>query len=100
MTAIATVDDHHCLFHTVDENDGQKPAVVVHHQWQQWRSSSMEAAADGGRSDDGLRQQQSLSMEGVVGWRDNDAIALATMASLADGGGGNGGRCCQLCNGG
>jgi hypothetical protein len=34
----------------------------------------------------------------VVGWRNDDAMALSTMASLADGGGGNGGGCRQLCS--
>ncbi len=35
-----------------------------------------------------------------MGWRDNDAMAFLTMASLADGGIGNGGGCCQLCSSG
>jgi hypothetical protein len=28
-TTIATVDNHRCRWHTVDDNDRQKPAVVV-----------------------------------------------------------------------
>ncbi len=28
MITIAAVDDRHCRFHTVDNNDHQKPAVV------------------------------------------------------------------------
>jgi hypothetical protein len=53
-TTIATVEDHHCLCHTVNDNDHQKPAVVVHHcQRQRW-SSSMEAAVNGNWGDGGL----------------------------------------------
>ncbi len=50
---------------------------------------------DGGRGNGGLCQQQLLSMEAAVGWRDDDAMAL-----VADGGGGDGGRHSQLCSGG
>ncbi len=39
-------------------------------------------------------------MGGAVRLRDDDAMALSTMASLADGGGGDGGGCCQLCGSG
>ncbi len=35
-----------------------------------------------------------------MGWRDDDTMASAAMASLANGGGGNGGRCNQMCSGG
>jgi hypothetical protein len=45
-------------------------------------------------------QWQLLSTEAAVGWRDNDATALLTMASLADGGGSDGGGRRQLCSGG
>ncbi len=38
--------------------------------------------------------------EAVVGWRDDDAMALVVMGSLANGGGGNGGCHPQLCRGG
>ncbi len=34
-----------------------------------------------------------------MGWRDNDAMASAAMASLADGGSGNDACCPQLCSG-
>ena len=37
MTTIAAVNDHHRCYHTVDDNNRQKPAVVICHQWQQWR---------------------------------------------------------------
>ncbi len=37
--------------------------------------------------------------EVVVGWRDDDAMALATIALSADGGGGDGSRHRQLCSG-
>ncbi len=39
-------------------------------------------------------------MEAAVGRRNDDAMASATMASLANGGGNDGGRRCQLCSGG
>jgi hypothetical protein len=52
----------------------------------------MEAAVDGVCGNGGLHQLWSLSTEVVVGWRDNDAMPLAAMASLANGGGGDGGH--------
>jgi hypothetical protein len=94
MTAIAAVNDRHRRCHTVDNDDRQKPAVVVRRQRRQWRSSSTEAVVEGGRGNDGLRRRWSPSTKAAVGWRDDDAMALATMASLADGGGGDGGRTC------
>ncbi len=54
MTAIAAVNDRHCHHHTVDDKDCQMPAVVVHHQWQQWRSLLAEAVVDGGCGNGGL----------------------------------------------
>ncbi len=59
----------------------------------------MDAVVDGGHGNGGLCQQWLLSMEAAVGWRDDDAIASAAMASLADGGGSNGSCHCQLCSG-
>jgi hypothetical protein len=53
-TAIAAINDCHCRCHTVDNDNRQKPAVIVCRQWQQWWSSSMEAAVDGGHGDDAL----------------------------------------------
>ncbi len=35
-----------------------------------------------------------------MGWRNNGAMTLLTMASLANGGGSNGGGLCQLCSSG
>jgi hypothetical protein len=61
---------------------------------------STEAVVDGDCGNDGLCQWRSLLMEAAVGWRDNDVMALSTMASLADGGGGNGGGHRQLCSSG
>ncbi len=60
----------------------------------------MEAAVDGGRGDDGLRRRWLSLTKSAVGWRDDDAMASATMASLANGGGGDGSRHRQLCSGG
>jgi hypothetical protein len=60
----------------------------------------MEAAVDGNRGNGGLRQWRSSTTEAALGWRDNDATALSTMASLANGGSGDGGDCCQLCSSG
>jgi hypothetical protein len=37
MTAITAIEDRHCRCYTVDNDDCQKPAVVVRHQWRQWR---------------------------------------------------------------
>jgi hypothetical protein len=34
-TAIATIEDCHRRCHTVNNDDRQKPAVVVHRQWRQ-----------------------------------------------------------------
>jgi hypothetical protein len=97
-TPIAAVNDHphHC--HTVDDDDRQKPAVFVCCQWQQSRSSSMEAAVNDDPGNGGLHQWWSLLTEAMVGWRDNDAMALSTMACSANGGGGNGGGHRQLCS--
>ncbi len=97
MTAIAAIDDRHCRCHTVDDNNHQKPAVIARYQCRQERSSSTEAAVYGSRGNGGLHQQQSL-LEGVLGWRDNDTMALAGMMSLANGGGGDGGCYSQLCH--
>jgi hypothetical protein len=55
----------------------------------------MEAAVDGSRDNGGLYQWKFLLMEAAVGWRGNDAIALAAMASLADDGSSNG---CNILN--
>jgi hypothetical protein len=60
----------------------------------------MEAVVNGGHGNGGLCQQQSLSTKAVVGWRGNDAMASVSMASSADGGGGNGSCRHQLCSGG
>jgi hypothetical protein len=60
----------------------------------------MEAAVDGNRRNGGLCQRWSLLTEAAVGWRDDDPMALSTMASLADGGSGDGGGRCQLCSSG
>ncbi len=59
----------------------------------------MEAAVDGDHGDGGLCQRRSLSTEAVVGWRGNDAMELAAMGSLADGGSGDGGCRPQLSSG-
>ncbi len=83
----------------VNDDDCQKPAVIVCRQWQQWQSLLMEAAIDGGQGDGGLRQLRSSSTEAAVGWRDDDTIASAVMVSTADGGSGNGGHHHQLCSG-
>jgi hypothetical protein len=82
--AIAAVDDHHHCCHTVDDNNCQKPVVIVRCQRWQRRSLSMEAAGDGDRGNCGLCRWRSSSTEVVVGWMDNDAMALLTMASSAD----------------
>jgi hypothetical protein len=98
MTAVAAINDHHRRCHTVDNNDRQKPAVVVHCWRQQRQTSLTEAAVNGNRGNGGLCQQRSLSMVARVEWRDDDAMALLTMASSADGGSGNGGGRHQLCS--
>jgi hypothetical protein len=56
----------------------------------------MDVAVDGVHGNGGLRQWWSSSTEAAVGWRGDDAMASLAMASLADGGGGNGGRCLWL----
>jgi hypothetical protein len=99
-TAIAAVNNHHHRCHTVDNDDRQKPVVIVCHQRRQRQSSSTELLVNGNHGNGGLCRQQSLSMEVAVGWRDNDTMALSTMASLADGGGGNGGGHHKLCSSG
>jgi hypothetical protein len=99
-TAIAAIGNHHCRCYTVDDNDCQKPVVIVHHQQWQWQSLSTEAAVNGGRGNGSLCRWRLLLMEVVVGWRGNDTITLAAMASLANGGGGNGGRHPQVSSGG
>jgi hypothetical protein len=98
-TAIATVDDHHHHCYTVDNNKRQKPAVVVHCWWRQRQLSSTEAVVDGNHGNGGFCWLQLSSAEATVGWRDDDAMAFLTMASLADGGGGNGGHRHQLHSG-
>jgi hypothetical protein len=60
----------------------------------------MEAAVNCGPGNGGLCQWWSLLTEAVVGWKDNDAMASGTMASLADGGGSDGGRPREVCSGG
>jgi hypothetical protein len=100
MTAIATVNNHHCRCHTVDDDDRQKPAVFVCCQQRQRGSSSMEAAVNDNRSNEGLCWRRLSSMAAAVEWTYNDAIALSTMASSADGGSGNGGGRHQLCSSG
>jgi hypothetical protein len=99
-TTIAAVDDHHHRCHTVNNDDCQKPAIVVCCKRRQLRSLLTEAAVDGGHGNGGLCQRWSPSTETAVGWRDNDAMASTAMASLADGGSGNGGGHCHLCRGG
>jgi hypothetical protein len=76
MTDIAAVNDCHCCCHTVDNDNCQKPAVVVCHQWRQWQSLSMEAAVDGSRGNDGFCQRWLLLIKAAVGKRDNHAMAL------------------------
>jgi hypothetical protein len=97
-TAIAAIDNHHCHCHTVDNDNHQKPAVVVCHQRRQRRSLLMEAEVDGNRNNGGLCQRWSSLTEAVVGLTNDDTMALLTMTSLADGGGGNGGGHHQLCS--
>jgi hypothetical protein len=59
-----------------------------------------EAAVIGSSSNGGLCRRWSPLMEEAVGLRDDDAMTLATIASLADGGVSDGGRRCQLCSAG
>jgi hypothetical protein len=99
-TAIAAVDNRHCRCHTVNDDDRQMPAVVDCCQQRQWRSLLMEATVNGGHGGGGLCQRRSSSTKVAMDWRDNNAMALATMASLANGGGGNGGCHRQLCSSG
>jgi hypothetical protein len=99
-TTIAAINDCHCRCHTVDNDNCQKPEVIVCCRRRQWRSLSTEAAVNGGRSNEGLCRRRSSLTDVAVGWRDDDAMALVTMVSLANGGGGDGGRHCQLCSGG
>jgi hypothetical protein len=54
MTAVVAINDRHCCYHTVNNDDGQKPAVIVCRQWRQWQSLSTEAAVDGGHGNDDL----------------------------------------------
>ncbi len=51
----------------------------------------MEVAVDGNRGNGGLCRRLSSWTEAAVGWTDDDAMALLTIASLADGGIGDGG---------
>jgi hypothetical protein len=44
---ITTVNDHHCRCHTVNDDDRQKPAVIVRHQRQQWRSAATQSMVNG-----------------------------------------------------
>jgi hypothetical protein len=67
-TAIIAVNDHHCRCYTVNDNDRQKPMVVVSCQRQQRQSLLTEAAVDGNHGKSGLQRRQLLSMEAVVGW--------------------------------
>jgi hypothetical protein len=54
MTAIVAINDYHCRCHAVNNDNHQKPAVIVcGRQWQR-RSSSTEAAADGNHGNGGL----------------------------------------------
>jgi hypothetical protein len=53
-TPITTINDHHRGCHTVDNNNHQKPVVVVHCRWQQWWPYLTEAAVGGNRSNGGL----------------------------------------------
>jgi hypothetical protein len=66
----------------------------------QWRSSWMEAVVGGNRSNGGLPQWWSSLTEAALGWRDDDAMASSTMASLANGSNNDGGGHCQLCSSG
>jgi hypothetical protein len=95
-TAIAAVNDRHCCCHTVNNDNPQKPVVVVCHQRRQLRSLLTEVVVDGGCRDGGLCQWRLSSTEAAVGWRDNDAMASAAMVSSADGGSNDGSRCRQL----
>jgi hypothetical protein len=45
ITTIAAVNDRHRHCHTVNNNNCQKPAVVVCHSRRQWQSLLTEAAA-------------------------------------------------------
>ncbi len=98
MTAIAAIDDCHCCCYTVNNDNPQKPTVIDCRQRQQWWSLLTEVVVDGSCGDGGLCQRSLLSMEAVMGWKDNDAMASTAMASLADRGGSNGGRHHQLCS--
>jgi hypothetical protein len=57
----------------------------------------MEAAVNDRCGNVGLCQWRSLSTEAAVGCREDDEIAFAVMASLANGGGINGSHHSQLC---
>ena len=46
-TAITAVDDHHLRCHTFDDDDRQKPVVIVRHRWRQWQSLSNAVAVNG-----------------------------------------------------
>ena len=59
----------------------------------------MEATVNGIHGGGGLCQWQLSLTKAAVGWRDDDAMALAAMACLADGGGNNGGCRGQLFSG-
>jgi hypothetical protein len=63
MTNIVAVNGFHCRCHIVNDNNCQKPAVIVYCQRRQWQSLLMEAAVDGGCSNFGLCQWQLLLME-------------------------------------
>jgi hypothetical protein len=53
-TAIATINNCHCCCHTVNNDNRQKPAVVVCHQCWQWQSLLMEVVVDGSSGNVGL----------------------------------------------
>ncbi len=86
-TTIPTINDRHHRCHTVDNDARQKPVVVVHCQRRQRRSSLTEATVNGSHGNGSLCEWQSLLTEVEVGWRDDDAMTLAAMVSLADGDG-------------
>jgi hypothetical protein len=54
MTAIAAIDECHCCCHSVDNDNRQKPAVIVCCWRRQWQSSLTEVAVDGGHGNGGL----------------------------------------------
>jgi hypothetical protein len=67
-TTIAAINDPHCRCHIVNDDNHQKPAVVVCCQWRQWRSLLMEVVVDGDHGNGGLfdggRRQQRRRWDG------------------------------------